>query len=1040
MDIFEEIRKRIEQKEFSKAKELIEKIEDKVERYNLLGIIHYYEGKIDEALMFFKKALDINPIHDDVLFNYSKVLFEKGEYFESWRYLTRINSKTWEVYDMLGDTQLKQNNPAMALHYYKKAMELSNIPEMKEKYQILKDQFKKDIKLAIFCLPGLDNFIKDIAQILSNIYDVKLVVTTDGKQIQEAYNWADIVWLEWANEMAVEITNKLPKDGKKIICRLHGYESLRKDLLSNIKWEKVDHVVFVAENVLKTSLENCSQLKFVPHSLIWNGIDLTKFTFKVRKPGYNLVFVGHFNYKKNPTLAVQILKKLTNIDSRYNISWAGQMQDERMWRYVNYVLKKMGIENRFKFDGFITNVNNYLESKNIFLSTSIHEGYGVAILEAMAKGIKPVIHNFYVAEEFYPREYIFNTIDEAIEMICSDDYDSTKYRDFVEQNCSLEKQIASILNIVQTQDNSRTKSKSIHKKSSTGNSFAKIWKEYNKLDSFTIMNDLPGKSLRSEFVSLLERFFILNKARILEVGTGTGAFSIELALREADVTGIDIDPASVELATRISKDYNIENAEFEVGDGLKLTESFKPQEFDIAFNMGVVEHFKDDDIIKMLKQMGEVAKFVVVGVPYSGSFVYKTAKETAQKLGAWEYGFERDFLTLEPLIKRAGLIPLHEEVIGVLAEPFYLRRINPEWVPLKIAENLQKYFQGEKVGSWLICFATKWPGYADEFLKLDDHKKIKFEGKQISLLTVPKPLVSIVIPVLNGANYVKRLVDNLKQIDHENLEIVLVDDGSTDGTADLFESLTKGEPKLREKVLIIRNKENVGTFHSRLMGVKHSQGSFVFFHDIDDLAYPKGVKKLLDDLLNFPNKKPLLTVANALMSGEQFNGEIWCSDFYKNIEELFVSEITSLSGKIPIIDTLIERIPLQKAYEELAKVLSKVGIIKMTIAEDTILANYLLLEHFVEKMIPTFYIFRGYEVGNLQSSSKKLLERIKQIPIHIAFLMVMSQKEKLFDKATLNQLENTVKQSAVRIYGQELGLKFFENYLEFKRRFSSILL
>jgi len=54
--------------------------------------------------------------------------------------------------------------------------------------------------------------------------------------------------------------------------------------------------------------------------------------------------------------------------------------------------------------------------------------------------------------------------------------------------------------------------------------------------------------------------------------------------------------------------------------------------------------------------------------------------------------------------------------------------------------------------------------------------------------------------------------------------------------------------------------------------------------------------------------------------------------------------------------------------------------------------------------------------------------------------MVMSQKEKLFDKATLNQLENTVKQSAARIYGQELGQKFFENYLEFKRRFSSILL
>lgn len=116
---------------------------------------------------------------------------------------------------MLGDTQLQLNNLAMALHYYRKASELSDIPEMKEKYESLKKQFKKDTKVAFLCLPGLDHFIKDIANILSEMYEVKLVVTADGKQIVDAYNWADIVWIEWANELAVEITNKLPKGNKK---------------------------------------------------------------------------------------------------------------------------------------------------------------------------------------------------------------------------------------------------------------------------------------------------------------------------------------------------------------------------------------------------------------------------------------------------------------------------------------------------------------------------------------------------------------------------------------------------------------------------------------------------------------------------------------------------------------------------------------------------------------------------------------------------------------------------------------------------------
>jgi len=214
-ELFREIEKYVMFKDFSKAKELAQKIEPESMRHNGLGILFYQEGELDKALEHFQSALRLDPTNDDVLFNLSKVLFEKKNFFESWRYLTRIKNKTWEVYDLLGDTQLAQDNFPMALHYYSKAEQLSDIPEMKEKFEQAKMKFKRPEKIAIFCLPGLDNFIKDIAQVLSNVFEVKLVVTTDGNQIVQAYKWADVVWLEWANELAVEITNKLEKMGKK---------------------------------------------------------------------------------------------------------------------------------------------------------------------------------------------------------------------------------------------------------------------------------------------------------------------------------------------------------------------------------------------------------------------------------------------------------------------------------------------------------------------------------------------------------------------------------------------------------------------------------------------------------------------------------------------------------------------------------------------------------------------------------------------------------------------------------------------------------
>lgn len=448
MDYFNLITNALEKKDFHKAKEIAEKIKNEIEKYNVLGIINFQEKKMDESKKCFEKALKIDSANDDVLFNYSKLLFEMKKYFESWRYLTRISEKTWEVYDMLGDNQLHLDNPSMALKYYKKAYEVSNINELKDKYLSIKQKVFNNKNIAIFCLPGMDGFIKDIAESFSEIYNVKLVVTSNGKEIIDAYNWADIVWIEWANELAIEITNKLPKENKNILCRLHGYESLRKDLLNKINWENIDKVIFVANHVKENAIKNCDDLKYISSKVIPNGIDLTKYKYKIRKNGFNLVFAGFFNYKKNPVLAIQILKKLIQINEKYNFYWVGKIQDERMFNYINYMLKEMHIEENFHFDDWTNNIDSYLEDKNFFLSSSIHEGYGVAILEAMAKGIKPVIHNFYKAIEFYPNDLIFNTIDDAVNLILKDDYDSEKYRKFVEENASLENQINEIINVI----------------------------------------------------------------------------------------------------------------------------------------------------------------------------------------------------------------------------------------------------------------------------------------------------------------------------------------------------------------------------------------------------------------------------------------------------------------------------------------------------------------------------------------------------------------------------------------------------------------
>jgi hypothetical protein len=72
----------------------------------------------------------------------------------------------------------------------------------------------------------------------------------------------------------------------------------------------------------------------------------------------------------------------------------------------------------------------------------------MGVMQAMCKGIKPVIHNFVGAKEIYDKTYIWNTIDEAVEMILSDTYSSLEYRKFIEDKYEYKDKISKLNKLI----------------------------------------------------------------------------------------------------------------------------------------------------------------------------------------------------------------------------------------------------------------------------------------------------------------------------------------------------------------------------------------------------------------------------------------------------------------------------------------------------------------------------------------------------------------------------------------------------------------
>lgn len=110
-----------------------------------------------------------------------------------------------------------------------------------------------------------------------------------------------------------------------------------------------------------------------------------------------------------------------------------------------------------------------------------------------------------------------------------------------------------------------------------------------------------------------------------------------------------------------------------------------------------------------------------------------------------------------------------------------------------------------------------------------------------------KPLVSIVIPVYNVELYLDRCLESVINQDYENIEIILVDDGSTDDSPNICDRYKNKFPNLVKVI----HQENQGASLTRLKGIKESTGEFMMFVDSDDYVLPDYVSSLYNAIIKF---------------------------------------------------------------------------------------------------------------------------------------------------------------------------------------------
>lgn len=130
-----------------------------------------------------------------------------------------------------------------------------------------------------------------------------------------------------------------------------------------------------------------------------------------------------------------------------------------------------------------------------------------------------------------------------------------------------------------------------------------------------------------------------------------------------------------------------------------------------------------------------------------------------------------------------------------------------------------------------------------------------------------EPLVSVIVPNYNHAKYLGKRLDSIKKQNYKNIEIILLDDASTDESLEILQNFTRYEPRAR----LIKNKVNSGsTFKQWKKGISHAKGKYIWIAESDDSAEPE----FLTILVSLLESDTEITVATCQLRMMDTEGKI----------------------------------------------------------------------------------------------------------------------------------------------------------------------
>lgn len=168
------------------------------------------------------------------------------------------------------------------------------------------------------------------------------------------------------------------------------------------------------------------------------------------------------------------------------------------------------------------------------------------------------------------------------------------------------------------------------------------------------------------------------------------------------------------------------------------------------------------------------------------------------------------------------------------------------------------------------------------------------------------PIVSIVVPVYNAADYLPQLLESVKGQTFQDYELILVDDGSSDKSLEILENYRTKDPRIR-----VIHQENSGASAARNRGIEEARGEYLSFLDADDEIEPDMLQEMV---MNSKKSQSELIVCGMYLDIMDQKGQVMDSSLMAEPAQVVVGNQEIRKYVIKTMDTSIMYSPCNKLY------------------------------------------------------------------------------------------------------------------------------